>query len=95
MKKDIHPTYYEDAKVTCVCGNTFNVGSTKPNINVEICSKCHPFFTGEMKFIDTQGRIEKFQAKQEAAKNSSFKKKTKNKESKESHPKSLKSMLGK
>jgi len=94
MKKGIHPTYH-DAKVTCVCGNTFNVGSTKPSIDVDICSKCHPFFTGEMKFVDTQGRIEKFQAKQKAAKNASFKKKEKNKESKESHPKSLKSMLGK
>jgi len=95
MKKGIHPTYYEDAKVTCVCGNTFNVGSTKPNINIEICSKCHPFFTGEMKFVDTQGRIEKFKAKQEAAKNSPLKKKAKDKKSKEFRPKSLKAMLGK
>ncbi len=63
MKKGIHPKYYEEAVVTCACGNTFTVGSTKKEIRVEICSKCHPFFTGEMKFIDTEGRIEKFMKK--------------------------------
>lgn len=66
MKTGIHPTYY-DAKVTCACGNTFTVGSTKPEIYVEICAKCHPFFTGEMRFIDTMGRVEKFQQKQSAS----------------------------
>lgn len=60
MKKNIHPKYYEDALVICACGNRFTVGSTKKEIRVEICSKCHPFFTGEMKFVDTEGRIEKF-----------------------------------
>ncbi len=60
MKKGIHPEYYPDAVVRCACGNEFRVGSTKPEIRVEICSKCHPFFTGEMKFVDTEGRIEKF-----------------------------------
>ena len=59
MKASIHPKYY-DANVTCACGNTFTVGSTKPRIDVDICSKCHPFFTGEMKFVDTMGRVEKF-----------------------------------
>ncbi|PMP67464.1 MAG: 50S ribosomal protein L31 [Thermodesulfobacterium geofontis] len=63
MKKDIHPKYYEDAVVMCACGNRFTVGSTKKEIRVEICSKCHPFFTGEMKFVDTEGRIEKFMKK--------------------------------
>ncbi len=63
MKKGIHPNYYEEAVVICACGNTFTVGSTKKEIKVEICSKCHPFFTGEMKFIDTEGRIEKFMKK--------------------------------
>lgn len=67
MKSDIHPQWYPDAVVTCACGNRFTVGSTKPEIKVEICSKCHPFFTGEMKFVDTMGRVEKFQAKQSAA----------------------------
>ena len=62
MKANIHPTYYE-AEVTCACGNKFTAGSTKPKIQVEICSKCHPFFTGEMRFVDTLGRVEKFQQK--------------------------------
>lgn len=65
MKAVGHPKYYE-AKVTCACGNSFTVGSTKPEINVEICAKCHPFFTGEMRFVDTMGRVEKFQKKQAA-----------------------------
>ena len=65
MKKDIHPKYFSDAKVTCACGAIFAVGSTKENIKIEICSKCHPFFTGEGgKIIDTAGRVEKFKARQ-------------------------------
>ncbi len=67
MKAAIHPQWFDDAKVTCACGNTFTVGATKQELKVEICSKCHPFFTGEMKFVDTQGRVEKFQAKQKEA----------------------------
>ena len=63
MKAKIHPQYY-DATVTCVCGNTFVAGSTKPKIDVEICAKCHPFFTGEMRFVDSMGRVERFQQKQ-------------------------------
>ena len=63
MKKDIHPAYYPEAKVHCACGNKFTIGSTKAEISVEICSKCHPFFTGKVKLIDTAGRIEKFQKK--------------------------------
>jgi len=94
MRKNIHPDWYPEAKVTCACGNTFTVGSTKPDIHVEICSNCHPFFTGEMKFVDTKGRIEKFKAKQEAVKTSPFKKKAQIKE-KKSRPKSLKEMLSK
>ena len=62
MKADIHPKY-EEATVTCGCGNKFKTRSTKKNITVEICSACHPFFTGKMKFIDTTGRVEKFQKK--------------------------------
>ena len=64
MKANIHPQYYE-ATVTCTCGNTFVTGSTKPEIHVEICSNCHPFFTGEMRFVDTLGRVERFQQKQQ------------------------------
>lgn len=62
MKAAIHPKYF-DATVKCSCGNTFVVGSTKPGIVVEICSKCHPFFTGEMRFVDTMGRVERFTQK--------------------------------
>jgi len=60
MKDKIHPKYYTDAKVTCSCGNTFTTGSTKKTLRVELCSKCHPFFTGEQKMIDTAGRVERF-----------------------------------
>ena len=61
MKKDIHPTYYANAKVLCACGNTFTTGSTLAEIHVEICSNCHPFYTGKQKLVDTAGRVEKFQ----------------------------------
>ena len=67
MKKDIHPKYYEKTKVSCACGNTFTVGSTVPEIKVEICSKCHPFYTGREQLIDTAGRVEKFKARREKA----------------------------
>jgi len=59
MKTNIHPEYME-AKVTCSCGNTFTTGSTKPVLKVELCSKCHPFFTGERRLVDTAGRVERF-----------------------------------
>ncbi|MBZ1348482.1 MAG: 50S ribosomal protein L31 [Candidatus Nealsonbacteria bacterium] len=61
MKKNIHPKYYPNAEVKCACGNIFIVGSTKEFIEIEICSKCHPFYTGKEKIIDTMGRVEKFQ----------------------------------
>ena len=67
MKKDIHPKYYNNAVVHCACGDTFTVGSTKEEINVEICSKCHPFYTGEEKLIDTAGRVEKFKSRRAKA----------------------------
>ncbi len=63
MKEGIHPEYNTEVKVTCACGNTFTTGSIKKEIKVEICSKCHPFFTGKQKFVDSAGRIEKFQRK--------------------------------
>ncbi len=62
MKADIHPKYY-DTTVTCICGNVIHTRSTKENIRVDICSQCHPFFTGKQKFIDSAGRVEKFQKK--------------------------------
>ena len=60
MKSDIHPTYYPKAKIKCACGNSFAVGSTKEHLEVEICSNCHPFYTGGSKIVDTAGRVEKF-----------------------------------
>jgi large subunit ribosomal protein L31 len=63
MKKDIHPTYYTDVKVTCACGNTFVTGATVEAIQIEICAACHPFFTGKSKLIDTAGRVDKFKAR--------------------------------
>lgn len=67
MKKEIHPKYYEAAVVTCSCGNTFTTGSTVEAIVVEVCSNCHPFFTGKQKFIDTARRVEKFQERTKKA----------------------------
>ena len=63
MKKDTHPQYFPEAKVTCACGKHFTVGSTKEKIEVEICANCHPFYTGTEKIIDTAGRVEKFKAR--------------------------------
>lgn len=63
MKAEIHPKYSTEAKVTCVCGNTFNTGSVLKEINVDICAACHPFFTGQTKVMDTEGRMEKFKKK--------------------------------
>ncbi len=65
MKKDIHPTYYPKAKVICACGNTFTVGSTVKEIHVELCSSCHPFYTGKQKLVDTARRVEKYKEKLE------------------------------
>ncbi len=68
MKTDIHPAYYPEAKAVCACGKKFTVGSTQEKLEVEICSACHPFFTGEEKILDTGGRVEKFKKRQAAAK---------------------------
>lgn len=67
MKTEIHPKYEKDSKITCLCGNTFTVGSTQKEIKVEICSACHPFFTGNEKVIDSAGRVERFKARRAAA----------------------------
>mgnify|MGYP003793283435 CR=1 FL=1 len=74
MKKDVHPKYH-DTKVSCACGNSFTVGSTLDKINVEICSACHPFYTGNEKVMDIAGRVEKFKGR--AAKATAGKKKGK------------------
>lgn len=60
MKKDTHPTYFPQASISCACGHVYKVGSTKERIEVEICSHCHPFYTGGSKLVDTAGRVEKF-----------------------------------
>lgn len=63
MKKDIHPKYFPEAKVACACGAIFAVGSTKPELRIEICSQCHPFYTGNDKVIDAAGRVERFKTR--------------------------------
>lgn len=63
MKEKIHPAWHVEARVHCACGNVFVTGSTRREINVEICSKCHPFYTGQQKFVDTAGRVDKFNQK--------------------------------
>jgi len=67
MKTDIHPTYYEKAVVTCACGAKHVFGATKEKMTVEICSECHPFYTGKEKLVDTAGRVEKFKSRQKTA----------------------------
>lgn len=97
MKSNIHPNYYHNTKVTCACGNTFETGSTLPEIKVDICSACHPFFTGEMKFVDTQGRVEKFQNRVQAAlgdyKSKKQRKLDKNKQTEDKTPLTLREMI--
>lgn len=95
MKSDIHPQYFPQAQVVCACGNTFTIGSTKQVIHVEICSNCHPFYTGQQKFIDTVGKIEKFQAKQQkaAVTQAQVKKKVQEKKEDDNRPKTLREML--
>ena len=103
MKPNIHPKYFDNCKVTCACGNTFVTGSTIPEIKVEICSKCHPFFTGEMRYVDTLGRVERFKQKQDKSAGKTYLKKKERKlqkvleaEKKEAaRPKTLKEMLSK
>ncbi len=74
MKKDIHPKFDLKAKAVCACGAVFAVGSTLPDIHVEICSQCHPFYTGNEKVVDTAGRVERFKKRQAAAAKAKIKK---------------------
>jgi len=67
MKQNIHPEFFPKAKAKCACGAIFEIGSTSPELKVDICSKCHPFFTGKEKLIDTAGKVEKFKAKRAKA----------------------------
>jgi large subunit ribosomal protein L31 len=95
MKANIHPAYYEKATVICVCGNRFTMGSTQETIHVELCSNCHPFYTGTQKFVDSGSLIKKFQTKQQNAQQYQQNKKIKIEEKKKSEegPKSLREML--
>lgn len=68
MKANLHPAWNAEAKISCACGNTFTTGSTLPEIRVEICSACHPFFTGAQKFVDTLGQVDRFVKKVEVSK---------------------------
>ncbi len=74
MKKEIHPRYFEAATVVCACGNTFTIGSSREKIEVEICSACHPFYTGNEKVLDTAGRVEKFKNRRAKAADTKVKK---------------------
>lgn len=67
MKQGIHPQWYDDCQVTCSCGNTFTTGSIQQSMQIDICDKCHPFFTGEVRFVDRQGRVDRFLNKMKAA----------------------------
>lgn len=95
MKQNVHPQYYEEAQVVCVCGNRFTTGSTQPEIRVELCDKCHPFYTGEQRFVDSASRIQKFKQKQDtAAKHQATKKqKQDDKKKQDNAPKTLREML--
>ena len=94
MKANIHPKYYS-AQVSCACGNKFNVGSTEEFIRVELCNKCHPFYTGEQRFVDSASRIQKFQKKQDVAKLHTLTKVKKIEKQKQidEQPKTLREML--
>ncbi len=92
MKSGIHPKWNHQAAVTCGCGNTFQTGSVNDQIQVDVCSACHPFYTGKMKFLDAQGRVERFTSKRAAAATQSTTKKKEDKK-KTSQTLSLREML--
>lgn len=77
MKKKTHPKYFDNAKVTCACGNTFTTGSTKQTIKVELCSACHPFYTGKQRIVDSENLVKKFKERQKAKKKNYVSKKKK------------------
>lgn len=95
MKANIHPQYFDNAQVICACGNRFTTGATLEEIRVELCSKCHPFYTGEQRFVDSASRIQKFQDKQNIAKQYLTKKvkKMDEQKQKDTAPKTLREML--
>lgn len=95
MKASVHPHYNENAQVVCVCGNRFTVGSTQDSINIELCNKCHPFYTGEQKFVDSASRIQKFENRKKAHEvhKATITKKVEEKRKSDEAPKSLRDML--
>lgn len=95
MKTSIHPQYFNETQVVCACGNRFTIGSTLETLHVELCNKCHPFYTGEQRFVDTASRIQKFQQKSQNAQSYVNKKQKKQDEQKkkDTSPKSLREML--
>lgn len=95
MKQGVHPQYFNEAQVICVCGNKFTTGSTREIIHVELCYNCHPFYTGEQRFVDTASRIQKFTTRTENAKKYQVVKKAKKDEQKKASeaPKTLREML--
>ncbi len=88
MKKDIHPKYNEKCKVKCVCGNSFTIGSTQDSLDIEVCSQCHPFYSGKERMVDTEGRVKKFQGK--VAKSAELKGKVEKKKAKRAAKKTTK-----
>ena len=95
MKATGHPKYFKDAQVICVCGNKFTVGSTREVIHVELCSNCHPFYTGEQRFVDSASRIQKFEQKKQKADEirATVVKKQEEKKARDNEPKTLREML--
>ena len=95
MKANVHPQWHDDTVVTCACGHTFVTGSTQPTIHVDICSHCHPLFTGELKYADTLGRVERFERLRQAAQTTQSRKQAKQTQvdQLEDRPQTLKEML--
>lgn len=95
MKANIHPQYFPNAQVVCACGNTFTIGSTQQSIHVELCSKCHPFYTGEQKFVDTANLIDKFKTRVKKAEEykAHVVQKNEEKKARDNAPKTLAEML--
>lgn len=95
MKQNIHPTWFHDCQVSCSCGNTFTIGSVSDSLQIDICDKCHPFFTGEMRFVDRQGRVDKFLKKIAAAQSTTKtkKKSKKNADEQQEEAKSYRQIL--
>lgn len=91
MKAQIHPQYYPQARVICTCGTTFTTGSTRQDIHVQLCSNCHPFYTGQQRFVDTASLIDKFEKKRKEAK--PLKTRVIKEEKEDNQPKTLKEML--